>query len=312
MPSSRPYRAPFPPRAWAPRYWGTWSLLAFMRLLSLLPLPVGHAAGNLLGLLLWAANRKRRRIAAVNLALCFPDLDRRRRRRLLWRHYCASAKGMLDLGHVWWRGPGWFDRHVRVRGREHLDALRDSGRPVILLTGHFAGMDLGGIMLSRLYPVVSIMKQIKNPLLNHFLWRGRVRFDGRLYVRDQGLRPVLREIRQGRMCYYIPDEDFGAREAVFAPFFGVPAATLGVLGRMAAVTGAAVVPAFCRQRPWGRGYEVLLDPPLADFPSGDVEADTRRMNAALEAGVRRMPAQYLWTFKLFRTRPAGEPDPYAE
>lgn len=311
MSSTSPYRAPFPRRAWAPRFWGTWLLLATMWLLAHLPLVMSHAAGNLLGPLLLAANPKRRRVAMINLRLCFPGLTPAARWRLLLRHYCASAKGMLDLGYVWWRGPAWFDRRVRVRGREHLEAALAQGRRVILLTGHFAGMDLGGIVLSRLHPAVSIMKEIKNPLLNYFLWRGRVRFGGHLYVRAQGLKPVLRELRAGRMCYYIPDEDFGAREAVFAPFFGVAASTLGVLGRMAAITGAVVVPAFCRQRPWGRGYELILLPPLAPFPSGDVVRDTARMNAALEEGVRLMPAQYLWTLKLFRTRPPGEPDPYA-
>jgi KDO2-lipid IV(A) lauroyltransferase len=119
-------------------------------------------------------------------------------------------------------------------------------------------------------------------------------------------------VRAGYFTYYVPDEDFGAKQSVFVPFFGVPTATLPVLGRLAETTDALVVPCFTRTLPGGRGYEVTLAEPLADFPTGDATEDARRMNQALEAGVKAMPEQYMWTFKWFRTRPDNGPSPYDE
>ena len=149
-----------------------------------------------------------------------------------------------------------------------------------------------------------------NPVVNWLLNRGRMRFGCFLLSRTQGLRPVIRALKQGLVFMYSPDEDFGDRQSVFVPFFGVPTATLATLGRLAHLTNALVVPCFTRLLPGGRGYEVILKPPLEDFPNGDRTRDAARMNAVLEEGLRSMPEQYLWTFKLFKTRPGQAPSPY--
>jgi lauroyl/myristoyl acyltransferase len=181
---------------------------------------------------------------------------------------------------------------------------------VILLAPHALGMNVGGIVVSRHAPVFSMVKPQRSPALNWLLARARVRYGAPLVARAQGMRPVLRGLEQRLVFYYLPDEDFGPQRSVFAPFFGVPAATLPTLGRLAALTGADVVPCFTRMLPGGRGYRVTLEPALADFPSGDPVADAGRMNAVLEAGIRAAPEQYMWTFRLFRTRPDGARSPY--
>jgi len=308
--TGQPYRPPFPHERRFPYAFRTWLLLGLMRLLALLPLAVAHGVGNLVGALLYLGNRKRRHIARTNLDLCFPDIPAHERERMLRRHFRYSAKGMLDLGRVWWNSPRSLERMVSIIGGDQLDALLAQERNIILLTGHFAGMDLAGIMLSRRHPSVSMMKAVKNPLLNWYLWYGRTRFGLEIFTRDQGIRPLLRATQHNKLCYYIPDEDFGARDAVFAPFFGIPTATLTALGRMAKIANAAVLPCFCRMLPWGGGYEVILLPPLADFPGGDEILDAAVMNAALETGIRMMPEQYMWTLKLFQTRPTGDKSPY--
>lgn len=294
----------------APRYWPTWLLLAALRGLAFLPLALSRALGAGAGLLMYATNAKRRRIAQINLQLCFPQLGERERRRLLRRHYRLAGQGYLDIGYYAWASERRLQRKVRITGLEHLHAAARARRPVILLAPHCVGMNVGGIVVAKHFPVFSMIKPQRNLLVDRLLNRARARYGSPLIPRAQGLRPVVRGLVEGRMFYYLPDEDFGPKHSVFVPFFGVPCATLTTLGRLARLADAAVVPCFTRLLPGGRGYEVVLQPPLADFPSADRSADAARMNQVFEQGIRAMPEQYMWTFKLFKTRPHQTRSPY--
>jgi lipid A biosynthesis lauroyl/palmitoleoyl acyltransferase len=292
----------------APRYWGTWIGIAVLRATALLPLTLARGLGTLLGLLLYAANAKRREIARVNIALCFPELDESKRRRFLRRHYITSGQAYVDLGLLAWGSKRRVLRCARVHGLENYATLARSGRPIILLSPHSVGMNFGGTVVSHHHMTFSMFKPQRNSLINWLLNKGRMRFGAWLVAREQGLRPVVRGLKHGSAFYYLPDEDFGPKHSVFAPFFGVPTATLAILGRLAESANAVVVPCFTRVAP--RGYDVYLRPPLEHFPTGDAVADAARMNQVLEEGIRLAPEQYLWTFKLFKTRPAGERSPY--
>lgn len=296
----------------APRYGGAWLGMAFLWLLALLPLPFSRAIGATLGLLMFAANPKRRRIARVNLRLCFPEKSERARARLLRRHFIVYGQGFTDLGHLVWNSRWRLKRMVRFRGLKHYREQIEAGKNIILLVPHVVGMNLGGTVLSGEHPTFSMYKSQRNAIANWFLNRGRMRFGAELLARDQGLRPVVHALKQGLTFYYLPDEDFGPKHSVFAPFFGVSTATLPTLGRLAEMTDAVVIPCFARLRTLGRGYEVVLYPPLKQYPTGDEVKDATRMNAALEVGIREMPEQYMWTLKLFRTRPPGVASPYGD
>lgn len=281
-----------------------------MRLLALLPLRVSRALGAVLGELMYYANAKRRRIARVNLELCFPELSRHSRERLLRRHFRLAGQGYLDIAFLVWASDRRFRRKTRVLGLEHVQRALDGGRNIILLAPHCLGMNVGGIVLAARTSVFSMVKRQRDPLVNWLLNKARSRYGSPLIWREQGLRPVLRALDQGIAFYYLPDEDFGPKNSVFVPFFGIPTATLTTLGRLAERADADVIPCFTRLLPNGRGYEVVLYPALADFPSGDRVVDAARMNEAFERGIRAMPEQYMWTFKLFKTRPQGAPSPY--
>ena len=149
----------------------------------------------------------------------------------------------------------------------------------------------------------------KDPLFERLMYEGRVRFGGRLYPRQAGIRKVLREVKDGVAFYYLPDMDLGPKGAVFVPFFGVPAATTVGLSYIARSTAASIVPCVTRMLPGG-GYVARLYPAWSDFPSGDDTADARRLLAFIEERVREMPEQYLWMHKRFKTRPPGEPKFY--
>jgi len=283
--------------------------LALLWLLHLLPLALLAPLGRAVGLLLYPLARERRLVALTNLRLCFPQWSEAERQRVARRHFQVVARAFLEHGILWWSSKERIQKLVRVEGLAHWQAV--AGKPVIWLAPHFAGLDMGGSRIITEWLGISVYSQQKNPVFNEVLRRGRERFvKPVLFSRQDGIRPVVKAMRSGLPLYYLPDMDFGARDALFVPFFGVPAATITGLSRMARLARALVVPAVTCQLPGAQGYVLRFYPAWENFPSDDVEADTRRMNAFIEDRVREMPAQYYWVHKRFKTRPTGEGSPY--
>ncbi len=281
--------------------------IALFWLLHWLPLSVLAPLGQAFGLLLYVLVWPRRRIVHINLGLCFPELDARARRVLARRHFAAMGRSMLERGLAWWASPARLRRLVRIEGLEWLQALREAGKPVILLTPHFIGLDMAGTRLSMEGDFVSVYARQSNKVFDYWLHHGRSRFNDQLLLdRSAGVRASVKAMRAGRPLYYLPDLDYGRKESIFVPFFGVPAATITGLPRLARLAGAVVMPCVVRMLPGSAGYVLELGEPWADYPSEDVEADTLRMNRWLEGVVRTMPEQYYWVHRRFKTRPEGE------
>lgn len=283
--------------------------LAIIWLLHFLPLALLAPIGRAFGLLLYAVARDRRRIARTNLRLCFPEWSDGQRRRTVRGHFQAFGRAVIERGVLWWASRTRILRIVRIEGLHHWQAV--AGKPVIWLAPHFVGLDMGGTRIAAEYEVASMYSRQKNPVLDAILYHGRTRFVmPKLFSRQVGVRPLVRAVREGVPFYYLPDMDFGSRDSVFVPFFGVPAATITGLSRIARLAGAVVVPLVTRQLPGGRGYVLEFYPAWDGFPTDDLDADARRMNAFIEERVREAPAQYHWLHKRFKTRPPGEPPLY--
>jgi KDO2-lipid IV(A) lauroyltransferase len=279
--------------------------LGIIWLLHFLPLAWLAPLGRAFGLVLYAAARERRRVGRINLRLCFPEKSERERRRLLRHHFQAFGRAVLERGILWWSSKSRIMRLIRLEGLEHWKEVQ--GRPVIWLAPHFVGLDMGGTRLAAEYEAASMYSRQKNRLLDAILYHGRTRFVmPRLFSRQEGVRPLVKALREGLPFYYLPDMDFGARDSVFIPFFGVTAATITGLSRMARLAKAVVVPVVTRQLPRGQGYVLTFHAAWSEFPTVDAQADARRMNAFIEACVREMPEQYHWLHKRFKTRPPGE------
>lgn len=277
-------------------------ILGLSWLLHWLPLPILARLGHGLGSLLYFIGRSRRRVALKNLSLCFPQLSVGEQRKIARRHFQSFAQVVLEQCLLWWATNKRILDAIHINGIEHWKAVEN--RPVIWLAPHFAGLDWAGLRLSAEGPIASVYSMQKNPLLNRMLLKGRNRFNHAvLFSRQDGLRGVIKALRQGISFYYLPDLDFGRRDTIFVPFFGVPAATVTGLSRIAKLADAVVLPVIPRQLPNGRGYHVTIYPAWENFPTDDIEADTRRMNEFIEARIREMPEQYLWTHKRFKTRP---------
>jgi KDO2-lipid IV(A) lauroyltransferase len=280
-----------------------------MRIVSLLPMPVIWAVGNILGAFIHLFPSKIKRVALINIGLCFPELDKKGQQRLVRRHFRSLGVSILSYGLGWWSSPARLHRLVRFRERHHYDNAIAAGRSIILLTPHFITFDVCGICLGSERPMITMYRESRNRLLDRML-RKRARFAGVLFERKSNLKALIRYLRERRPFYYLPDQDPGGAEGIFVPFFGVPAATVTAFSRIAKMTDAAVIPCYNRILPWGRGFEVRFEEPLRNFPTDDPEKDARRMNEEIEKAIRRNPAQYLWGYRRFKTRPAGSPPVY--
>ncbi len=280
-------------------------------LLHWLPLPVLSRCGNALGSLSFHLGRRRRHIVLVNLRLCFPELPEEQRKQLARAHFRVLGRSMLERSLLWWASTERLSRLITVVGEDHLRTLVEAGRPVLMLTPHFVGLDAGGAAIAMRFDCASIYAVQSNRVFDRLLLRGRQRFGDQLLLsRQEPVRASVRAMKAGRPLYYLPDMDFGRRDSIFVPFFGVQTATVPGLSRLARLAGATVVPCLTRILPGAAGYLVTVGEPWQDFPSRDVEADTARMNAWIEEAIRSMPEQYYWVHRRFKTRPEGEPRPY--
>ncbi len=270
-----------------------------------LPYRVLVVIGNIVGVLAFWLISERRRVTRINLAKCFPEKNPEERERLARAHFRAFCRSFVDYALLWWAPRARIERLVRIEGLEHLRA--HPGAPVLLLVPHFAGLEAGFARLSGDVDMVAFYTRQKDARFDELLRRGRSRFGNqRLLSRQDGIRATLSAVRAGRPFYYLPDQDYGPRDTIFVPFFGVPAATIAGLSRIARLTGARVLPCVTQMLPGHAGYVLRIDAPWDNFPTGDLAADTRRMNEYIERRVLEMPEQYLWMHKRFKTRPAGE------
>jgi KDO2-lipid IV(A) lauroyltransferase len=295
-----------------PRDLLTWSGFGLLRLLSLPPWPLRLRLGRALGRLFCRAAPRPRHVARVNLRLVRPDLDEAGIEALLRRHFEELGIGLFELGLAWWGRSEALEAMVEFEGWEHLEAARADGRGVMLLTPHFANLELGGRFMAQRVPMVITYKPDKDPYVDRLIRSNRLAHKTTadhdvLPARD--VRGMLRVLRRGGVIWYAPDINYKGRERVFADFFGVPAATAPHPARIAAHASARVVPYALYRREDG-GYRLLIEPALEEFPSGDEVVDTQRINRALEAMVARRPESYLWIMRRFLTRPDPEADPY--
>lgn len=283
--------------------------MGLLRCIARLPFPWALATGDLLGRMSYYLVPYRRRVVEANLALCLPDLAAAERTALVRENLRFTGRGLVEAGIAWWGNAALIQRLGHFEGLEHLQQALDEDRGVILLGAHFTPLELTGrIMLTRI-PFQVIYRENRNPVIERFMRENRQRlYEKTLQRRD--LRAVVQALRERRVVWYPPDQDYGRSHSVFVPFFGIPAATITVTSRLARLTGAAVIPAYGTARESGEGYTIRLSPPLRDFPSGDDAQDATQLNTVLEAEIRCHPEQYYWVHRRFKTRPDGVPAPY--
>lgn len=276
-----------------------------------LPYPAQMRIGALLGGATRFLLPRRRRVAQTNLALCFPALEATERATLLRAHFRSLGRGVIETALAWWGDTRALERRCPVVGEQHLRAALAHGKGVILLSAHFTTLEIGGRLLAARVPFHVVYRPYADPLLEALTCRARTRRFGKA-IPKHDTRALLASLKSNVPVWYAPDQHAGGPASTFAPFFGIPAATLTTTSRLARISGAPVVPFFALRLTGGAGYLLMLCPALTDFPGGDDAADSARLNRLLEDVVREMPDQYLWVHRRFKTAPDGAAPPYAE
>lgn len=290
-----------PPRS--PRHWPAWLGIGAMALLARLPWGVQRALGRALGALLRVALRSRRRIAARNLALCFPALDATAREALLRAHFAALGTAVFEFGRAWWGSVQPQRRGLVIEGLEHLQAARAGGRGVIVVSGHFTTLEICARLACDAVPLAGMYRPYPQPPMEWAVLRGRSCYAEAMFAKTD-VRGVVKHLKRGGLLWYAPDQDPSRGDSVYVPFFGQPANSLSSTHQLARLSGAAVV-MFQHLRREDGGYTLTLWPALEAFPSNDAAADTARVIAAIETMAREAPAQYLWIHRRFKRRPDG-------
>lgn len=297
---ARKHKRNYPTHPLHPGTWSQWLVIAVTWTLGQLPWRLALKLGWGLGRISYYVAGTRRRVARRNLELCFPELDAAQQRQLLKENLAFTGKGVAELALAWFGGAAVDRIPVTVRGIEHLQAAQAAG-PVIVLSGHFTSLEMAARLLRHHVQLVAIYKPTKRkPVLNRVMQRARERNTVAGVLARDDARGIVRTLKAGMPVWYAGDQDYGRKHSVFAPFFGIPAATITALPRLTRMSNAQVVPLFFNSTPDQNGYEITIGPALENYPSGDDIADATRMNQIIEAAVQQHPAQYLWIHRRFK------------
>jgi len=299
--SQRPPKRP----SFAPRNWGGWVSASLMWLLGWMPRRVGLWLVAPVGPLLSALAKRRREIARRNLAACFPGWTEEQRQEVLRASFRSLSRMIAETAWCWSGPMGRIAKISRIHGLEHLREAEARGNGVLMVTGHTTCLDIAPRILLDHARFGGIYRPLHNEVMEWYQTRGRLRYAQFMISKRNALQAV-KVLRKGGVIWYAPDQDFGPEQSVFAPFFGIPTASLLATHRLPKMTGCAVVPMYCFYDERSRSYDVHLWPALEDYPTDDPVADLTRINAFFEAQVRKAPEQYWWIHRRFKTRPEGE------
>lgn len=293
----------FPRPPLSPRTWPGWLGVGLGWTVARWPWWLQRRAGPRLGALMYHLLRSRRRVAATNLALCFPDMPGAERERLLRENFSSLGLGVFEFLRAWWGRLAPVDRGCELAGLENLHAAHAGGRGVLLVSAHFTTLEVCLRLLCQHVALAAMYRPHEQPAMEWAVKRGRLRHAKAMFARDE-LRPAIRHLKQGGLLWFAPDQETRRGESVFVPFFGRPAWSLTSTHQLARLGNAAVLPLFHERLPDGR-YRIEILPALEDFPTRDATADTARIMATLEGVIRRRPEQYLWLHQRFKRQPDG-------
>ncbi len=279
---------------------------------ALLPLPVAHLIGVVIGSGLILIPNRSRRIAAINVGLCFPELTPAQQRSLVRRSLIEMAKTFTESGILWLGNRNRLEKMIRsVEGEEHIKRALEGGRGVIFISPHIGNWEVIGLYCSPRYPMISLYRPPRMAALDELIRRGRQRNGSKLApINAQGIRALLQMLRANGTTGILPDQDPRDHGGHFAPFFGIQANTMTLLSRLAHKSQAPTILTYAERLPWGRGFRLHFIPGPEVINGGDIDASVTAVNALVEQAARQLPTQYQWSYKRFKTRPEGEPGFY--
>lgn len=303
---------PFKKSFLQPKYWLTWFGIGLLYILVLLPYPVIYWLGTRLGRFSKVFLKKRLQIAERNLELCFPQMPKSEREALVNKNFESVGMGLFETGMAWfwpeWRVKRWF----KVSGLENISAVQEKGQGILLIGIHFLTLELGARIFGIYNPGIGVYRPNDNPVMDWLQTWGRLRSNKSMIDRKD-VKGMIRSLKAGEIVWYAPDHDYGPRKSVFVPLFAVDkAATTTGTYILARTSKPALIPFTPKRLPEGKGYELIISPAVADFPVDNEENTAKAMNKVVEQEILRVPDQYMWLHRRFKTRPEGDASLYNE
>jgi KDO2-lipid IV(A) lauroyltransferase len=291
-----------------PRYWKTWASLALLWSIAQLPVRANQALGRGLGHLLYRVAKSRRRVAERNIELCFPEYSPQKRAETVKGVVLGCGMSITESAMALWGSDKKLRDRYTLEGLEHIEKAQAQGKGVLLAGCHFTTIDISGRIMSFHISADVVYREDNNPVMSWAIARARARVNNDAIHRHD-MRKLIRNLRKGHIVWYAPDQDYGKHRSIFAPFFGIEAATVPGTSKLARLTDCAVIP-FAHYREEGGRYRLVVHPPLENFPTDDERADATQVNAKIEEMIRVEPAEYMWVHRRFKSRPDGEPSLY--
>ena len=288
-----------------PQYWGIWIGIIFLMLLAILPWSIQYRLAYVLGNFCFKRLKSRRKTTLRNLEVCFPEWSAQQVEEQARQVFIDQMLGVFETLNAWYT-PEWFKNRMSIEGLEHIEQAKAQGQGILLLGTHSTLLDAGGYVSAQFFEPDVVYRPQNNPLLDLLIYRCRATIYAHQIDHDD-MRGLIRNLKNGHAIWYSPDQDFGLKQGVMAPFFGVPAATVTAHRRILKMTKAAAIPLYFYRDGDIRNpqYKVLIEPALAQFPSEDEIADATLTNAIIERQLRIAPTQYMWFHRRFKTRPEG-------
>lgn len=293
-----------------PRNWLTWLGLGILWAMVQLPYPVIACIGRSLGKASRPFLKRREKIARRNIELCFPEMSAAEKEKLIDDNFISLGMGLVETGMAWfWRDSRvrkWFD----VEGYEHLDQAMSTGKGVIAIGVHFMSLELGGRVMGLCRPMMATYRPHNSPLMEWVQTKGRLR-SNKAMIDRRNLKGLVNALKSGEAVWFAPDQDYGPKGSVFAPFFSVPdAATTNGTYAVSQLSRSAMLTITMVRKPGHAGYRLHISKAFDDYPEGKIQA-ARYINKVIEQEILRAPGQYLWVHRRFKTRPEGATQLYS-
>jgi len=293
-----------------PKYWISWFLIALLYVFAYMPIKTRDRFARFLGMRLYHTKllAKRKKIAFTNLSLCFPEYTESQKEALMQENLVVAAQIALSLGEIVFRSRTFLVKRINFIGEHYIKEVESQGKAAIFLSSHSFSIDFlaSAALGARGYSLCGIFKDYNNPIFDWFTLKSRTRFlteKGMLSHRNEGLKPIVKNLRNKIHLFYLPDEDHGREKSIFVPFFATQKATLPLTGRLAKLGRACVLPIYSAYNEKTSKIDVICYAPLQNFPTKNEVHDTQKINEALEKLINENRSQYMWTLKLFKTRP---------
>lgn len=293
-----------------PKYFLSWVGVGLFSLISLLPTSARHAIGNKIGERIYSKKSKRYNTVNTNLEIAFPELNTAERKTLILQHLQYYGCALIDYSLLFFTAKRRLKSMLRIEGREYIENAVNNDQGVMILLAHSVMLEFAPAALGYDFDCFGSYKTSKNALLDWLIAKSRCRHVRFVVSREEGLRKLVKSLEPGKVMIFLPDEDLGADNAVFVPFFGKSKATLTTTARIAKMTKAAALPAFSWYDQKSKQYVLKILPSLKNYPSKDTEQDALALNKSLEILIKQHPEQYMWLMKWYKTRPNDEESVY--